>query len=154
MIQLANEMGVFTIPYVFGAEDARVMALAGADAIVCHLGLTVKGDSEATISISLEDAVRKVQDICAAAKTVKADIICLCHGGPISTPEDAEYVLRKVSGITGSAGPRAWSACRPSSPSRRRSTNSNRSSSAIHNWDSRWPMGGNRFTENLKGREA
>ena len=104
MIQLANEMGVFTIPYVFGAEDARVMALAGADAIVCHLGLTVKGDSEATTSISLEDAVRKVQDICAAAKTVKADIICLCHGGPISTPEDAEYVLRKVSGVHGFCG--------------------------------------------------
>ena len=48
--------------------------------------------------------MRKVQDICAAAKTVKADIICLCHGGPISTPEDAEYVLRKVSGVHGFCG--------------------------------------------------
>jgi predicted TIM-barrel enzyme len=104
MIRLANEMGLFTIPYVFSAEDARDMALAGADAIVCHLGLTVKKDSGAKTSISLEDAVRKVQEVSSAAKAVKADIICLCHGGPISMPEDAEYVLRKASGIHGFCG--------------------------------------------------
>ena len=104
MIRLANELGMFTIPYVFDAEDARAMALAGADAIVCHLGLTVKAEMGAAAAMSLDDAAQKVQDTCAAARSVNADIICLCHGGPISLPEDAEYVLRKAFGVHGFCG--------------------------------------------------
>lgn len=98
MIRQANEMGMFTMPYVFEPGDAKAMALAGADTIVCHLGLTTEG---ATTSLSLQEAAQKVQETCDAAKRIRSDIICLCHGGPISMPEDAEYVLLKTSGVHG-----------------------------------------------------
>ena len=39
-----------------------------------------------------------------AAKTVNPDILVLCHGGPISEPDDAAYVLEHTKGIVGFFG--------------------------------------------------
>jgi predicted TIM-barrel enzyme len=39
-----------------------------------------------------------------AARRVREDVIVLCHGGPISEPADAEYVLRNTEGIDGFFG--------------------------------------------------
>lgn len=104
MIRKAHEMDLLTTPYAFNAKEAKAMAEAGADIIVAHMGLTTKGAIGATTAVSLEEAPARVQEICDAAKSVNPDIIALCHGGPISMPEDAEYVLSKTKGIHGFYG--------------------------------------------------
>jgi len=104
MIRQAHEMGLLTTPYCFGADDARAMSRAGADIVVAHLGLTTKGSIGATTAVSLENAPARVQEIADAARSVNREIIVLCHGGPISEPSDAEYVLHRTEGVHGFYG--------------------------------------------------
>jgi len=104
MIRLAREMDLFTTPYCFNPDDATAMTQAGADVIVAHLGLTTKGSIGATTAVTLEQAPEKVQEIADAAKRANKDVIVLCHGGPISEPEDAAYVLQRTAGVHGFYG--------------------------------------------------
>jgi len=104
MIRIAHEMDLFTTPYVFNVDEAKAMAKAGADVIVAHLGLTTKGSIGASTTVLLKDAPKKVQELCDAAKSLNPEVICLCHGGPIAEPADAEYVLQKTSGVHGFYG--------------------------------------------------
>ena len=104
MIRKAHEMDLFTTPYAFNVDEAKAMAEAGADVVVAHMGLTTKGAIGATTALTLEQAPAKVQEICDAAKSVRDDVIVLCHGGPISTPEDAEYVLQRTKAVRGFYG--------------------------------------------------
>jgi predicted TIM-barrel enzyme len=104
MIRKARELDLFTTPYAFNPDEAKAMAEAGADVMVAHLMTTIKGDIGVKSSIALEEAPKRVQEICDAAKDVNPEIICLCHGGPIAEPEDAEYVLRNTKGIHGFYG--------------------------------------------------
>ncbi|MEQ4692014.1 phosphoenolpyruvate hydrolase family protein [Providencia manganoxydans] len=93
MIRLAHEKGLLTTPYVFSREDAIAMTEAGADIIVPHMGLTTGGNIGAETALTLKDCVPLINDWAKAAKAVRDDVIVLCHGGPIATPEDAEYIL-------------------------------------------------------------
>lgn len=93
MVALARERDFLTTPYVFSAEDARAMAAAGADIIVCHLGLTAGGSVGACTVPGIEEGAALVQDWARAALEVNPDAIVLCHGGPVSMPTDAQYVL-------------------------------------------------------------
>jgi predicted TIM-barrel enzyme len=104
MIRLAHQMNLFTTPYCFNADEAKAMAEAGSDIIVAHLGLTTKGSIGATTAVTLENAPAMVQEITDAAKAVNPDVIVLCHGGPISEPPDAEYVLHRTKGVHGFYG--------------------------------------------------
>jgi predicted TIM-barrel enzyme len=104
MIRLAREMDLLTTPYCFTPDDATAMTQAGADVIVAHLGLTTKGSIGATTAVTLEQAPVKVQEIADAAKRANKDVIVLCHGGPISEPEDATYVLQRTAGVHGFYG--------------------------------------------------
>ena len=104
MIHIAHEMDLFTTPYVFDTEEAKAMTKAGADVIVAHLGLTTKGSIGASTAVSLEEAPQKVQEICDAAKRIRGEIICLCHGGPLAMPDDVAYVLKRVKGVHGFYG--------------------------------------------------
>ena len=104
MIRKAHDMDLLTTPYAFNVEEARQMAEAGADVIVAHMGLTTKGSIGATTTVALEDTPAKVQAICDAAKEVNPDVIVLCHGGPISMPDDAAYVLQNTKGVHGFYG--------------------------------------------------
>jgi predicted TIM-barrel enzyme len=104
MIRLARQMNLLTTPYCFNADDAKAMAEAGADIVVAHLGLTTKGSIGATTAVTLENAPAKAQEIADAAKSVNPDVIVLCHGGPISEPSDAEYVLHRTKGVHGFYG--------------------------------------------------
>jgi predicted TIM-barrel enzyme len=104
MIRLAREMDLLTSPYVFDKEQARDMAKAGADILVPHMGLTTSGTIGAQTALTLEDAAKKVQALAGAAKTVNPDILCLCHGGPIANPEDAQYILDNTECIVGFYG--------------------------------------------------
>ncbi len=93
MIRMAHEKDMLTTPYVFSEADAEAMAKAGADIIVCHLGLTTGGAIGAETALKLEDCPATVDRWAAAARAVREDVLILVHGGPVAQPEDAEYVL-------------------------------------------------------------
>jgi predicted TIM-barrel enzyme len=94
IVKKAREMDLLTTPYVFNERDATAMATAGADIVVCHLGLTTGGAIGAETALSLEQCVEPINAWAAAAKKVRSDVIVLCHGGPIATPEDAQFILK------------------------------------------------------------
>ncbi len=104
MIRTASELGLLTCPYVFSPDEARAMAAAGADVLIPHMGLTTKGSIGARTALTLDDAAKRVQAMHDAAKKVKPDILILCHGGPISEPEDAQYILDHTEGVVGFFG--------------------------------------------------
>ncbi|MGH8680409.1 MAG: phosphoenolpyruvate hydrolase family protein [Burkholderiales bacterium] len=93
VIRAAHELDLLTTPYVFSEQNAADMARAGADVIVCHLGLTTGGAIGAETTLKLDDCVPLIGRWAEAALKVRKDVIILCHGGPIARPEDAAYVL-------------------------------------------------------------
>ncbi|KAL1602207.1 hypothetical protein SLS59_004894 [Nothophoma quercina] len=104
VMRKARKMDLLTTPYVFNVEEAKKMAEAGADILVAHMGLTTSGSIGATSGKSLDDCVKLIQEIRNAAIEIKADVIILCHGGPIAKPEDAEYVISRTKGVHGFYG--------------------------------------------------
>jgi predicted TIM-barrel enzyme len=104
LIASAHAKDMLTTPYVFNAEEAAAMARAGADVIVAHLGLTAGGSIGAETALKLEDCPALIDDWAEAARRVRKDVIVLCHGGPISSPQDAAYILANVPGIHGFYG--------------------------------------------------
>ena len=94
MIRAARERDLLTTPYVFSEQNAVDMAKAGADIVVCHLGLTAGGAIGAETALKLKDCVPLVDAWAAAARSVNKDVIVLCHGGPIARPADARYILK------------------------------------------------------------
>ena len=104
MIHEAHKLGLLTTPYVFTVADAEAMARAGADVLVVHMGLTTSGSIGAKTHVTLDDCVTRIQECRDAAVRIKQDVIVLCHGGPIATPEDAAYVLSRTTGVHGFFG--------------------------------------------------
>ena len=104
MIGLAHEKDMLTTPYVFSAGEAEAMTRAGADIIVAHMGLTTGGAIGAETAVTLKDCPALIDEWAEAARRVRKDVIVLCHGGPISSPEDAGYVLKHTHNIHGFYG--------------------------------------------------
>lgn len=103
-IAAARAMDLLTTPYVFNPEEAQRMTEAGADIIVAHMGLTTGGAIGAKTAKSLEDCVPAVQKIIDVAKKIRPDVLVLCHGGPISAPDDAQFMLNRCVGLDGFYG--------------------------------------------------
>jgi predicted TIM-barrel enzyme len=104
MIKLAHEIDLLTTPYVFNTDDAVAMVKAGADIIVAHMGLTTAGTIGAHTALTLEQSVKVIDEIVDAGKSVRDDVIVLCHGGPIAEPDDAQYIIRHCKGVDGFYG--------------------------------------------------
>jgi predicted TIM-barrel enzyme len=104
MIALAHAKDMLTTPYVFSADEARAMAEAGADIIVCHFGLTTGGAIGAQTGRKLADCHALLDEWAAAALAVNKDAIILAHGGPVAEPADAEFILRKSKNCHGFYG--------------------------------------------------
>lgn len=104
MIRLARDLDLITCPYVFTEKEAERMAEAGADVLIPHMGLTTKGTIGAQTALTLEESARRVQSLADAARRVNPEILVLCHGGPISEPNDVEFLLRNTRGIVGFFG--------------------------------------------------
>jgi predicted TIM-barrel enzyme len=102
--RLAHEMDMLTTPYAFNPDEATAMTKAGADIVVAHMGCTSGGTIGAKSTKTLETSVKLIQDIVDAAKRVRKDVICLCHGGPIAMPGDAQFILDRVEGMDGFYG--------------------------------------------------
>ena len=103
-IGLAHQLDLITTPYAFDAEQARQFAQVGADIIVAHMGLTTSGSIGARTARSLDDCVAEVTAIVAASKSIRSDVLVLCHGGPIAHPPDAQHLLDRVEGLDGFYG--------------------------------------------------
>ena len=104
LVRAARALDLLTTPYVFCEADARAMAQAGADIVVCHLGLTTGGSIGAETALQLADCVAPIQAWAAAAKAVNPEVIVLCHGGPIATPDDARFILQHCPACHGFYG--------------------------------------------------
>lgn len=103
-VRLAHGKDLLSTPYVFSSEDAAAMTRAGADIIVCHMGLTTKGSIGAKTSKTLEECAAVINEWTSTARSVREDVIVLCHGGPIAMPEDAEFILKRCKGVQGFYG--------------------------------------------------
>ncbi len=104
MIRSARRKGLLTTPYVFSATDAAKMAEAGADIVVCHLGLTTGGAIGAEVAVKLEDCPARVEAWAEAALAINKDVLILVHGGPVSEPTDAEFMLKNTKHCDGFYG--------------------------------------------------
>ncbi|APO79519.1 TIM-barrel signal transduction protein (plasmid) [Rhizobium etli 8C-3] len=104
MIATAHALDLLTTPYVFNEREAIDMTVAGADIVVAHMGVTTGGTIGATSGKSLDDCVDEITAIAKAARSVRDDVIVLCHGGAISMPEDARYILERCPGCHGFYG--------------------------------------------------
>lgn len=104
-IAAAHQLGLLTTPYVFEPQQAIDMTRAGADILVAHMGLTTGGSIGAESALTLDDCVDRVSAITAAGRSVRSDVIVLCHGGPIAMPDDAQYILDRcdIQGFYGAS---------------------------------------------------
>jgi predicted TIM-barrel enzyme len=103
-IAAAHELDLLTTPYAFDPAQATALTKAGADIIVAHMGLTTSGTIGAKTAASLDECVPRINAIADAARSVRDDVLVLCHGGPIAMPEDAQYVLERLPEIHGFYG--------------------------------------------------
>jgi len=104
MISRAHEKDMLTTPYVFSEKEAAAMAIAGADIIVCHLGLTIGGAIGAQTALKLKDCPAHIDAWSQAARSVNPDILILAHGGPIADPADADFIMKNTSNCHGFYG--------------------------------------------------
>jgi predicted TIM-barrel enzyme len=104
MIQMAREMELFTAPYVFEADQASAMAQAGADMLVAHVGLTRAGSIGAAVALTLDEAVERVRVIAEAGRSVRKDVLVICHGGPFDEPDAVAQALARLPGVDGFFG--------------------------------------------------
>jgi predicted TIM-barrel enzyme len=95
---------MLTTPYVFNKEEALQMAEAGTDIIVTHFGLTSGGSIGADDTYSLDECVTLFNECAEAVRSVKNDMIFICHGGPLAEPDDAQYLLSNCSDCHGFYG--------------------------------------------------
>jgi predicted TIM-barrel enzyme len=104
MIRVAHDLDLFTSPYVFNPDEARAMVNAGADLIVCHVGLTTAGSIGAGVAYTLDEAIGKVMEMADAVWQLEPKKLVICHGGPFDEPENVGIALKKMPGIAGFYG--------------------------------------------------
>ncbi len=104
MIAQACRLDMFTSPYVFDTDQAKAMAKAGADQLVAHVGLTTAGTIGAAVALTLDEAIQRVTAIADAARTVRSDLLVICHGGPFDEPDNVGNALARMPGIQGFFG--------------------------------------------------
>ena len=100
----ARELDFLTTPYVFSKDETVAMTRAGADIIVCHMGLTTGGAIGAETALTLHDCVARINEWSEAALAIRKDVMIICHGGPIAMPEDANYILKHCPNCHGFYG--------------------------------------------------
>ncbi len=103
-IAAAHELDMLTTPYAFNTREAEWMTKAGADIVVAHMGLTTSGAIGAQTAKSLQECVTEVQAIIDVCKSIRSDVLVLCHGGPIATPADAEFMFAHCQHLDGFYG--------------------------------------------------
>ena len=103
-IRIAHELDLFTSPYVFDEAQAVLMAEAGADMLVAHVGLTTSGSIGASDAMTLDEAIATVETIAAAGQGVREDLLVICHGGPFDEPANVGDALARLPSSVGFFG--------------------------------------------------
>jgi predicted TIM-barrel enzyme len=103
-IAIAHELDLYTSPYVFDPDQARAMVEAGADQLVAHVGLTTAGTIGAGVALTLDEAIDRVMAMMEAGRSVRSDVIVICHGGPFDEPEQVGQALLRMPGVQGFFG--------------------------------------------------
>jgi len=101
IIKLAHEIDIFTIAYCFTEDECKKMAAAGADLIAVHCGLTTGGLIGAKTTVSIEEAIKRTNELLNSAYEVRPqrDFIPITHGGPMGDPESVEKVLMSTDAV-------------------------------------------------------
>jgi len=103
LIRKCRERDVFTVAYAFNPDEVKEMAQAGADIIGLHVGLTTGGLIGAGHAVDLDTACTRVEEMRAAARAVRDDVIVVAHGGAFDSPENVQECFRRV-GVDGFLG--------------------------------------------------
>jgi predicted TIM-barrel enzyme len=104
MIKLAGERDLLTTPYVFTVDEAKAMTKAGADLIVAHCGLTTGGTIGAVDAMTMDEGIDLTMAIMEAARSVRKDVLVICHGGPFDEPENVAMAMERMPGVNGFYG--------------------------------------------------
>ena len=104
MVSQAHSLDMFTAPYVFDENQAKIMAEVGADMLVAHVGLTTSGTIGAAVALTLDEAIERVATIIKAGQAVREDILIIYHGGPFDEPNAVGEALPKLPGSVGFFG--------------------------------------------------
>ena len=104
IVRMAREMDLLTTPYAFNVSEALAMTEAGADIVVAHMGCTSGGSIGPKSVTPLDQCAVRVAEIAQAVKARRSEVLVLCHGGAISSPEDAQAILAAVPHCDGFYG--------------------------------------------------
>jgi predicted TIM-barrel enzyme len=104
MVRQAAHHGLVTAPYVFTDDQTEAMVKAGADMVIPRMGLTMKGDTGAATSPTLDEAADRAQALRDTAVDVDPSVLVIGHGGPIAEPEDARVLFDQTDGLDGFFG--------------------------------------------------
>lgn len=96
LIESAQQAGLKTFVYVRTNTQAREMVKTGADAICVDIGFT-GGATGVTTHLTLESAAAQINRV---LEGVPSSVNKLCHGGPITSPEQALAITR-ICGVEG-----------------------------------------------------
>lgn len=99
MIRILCGWDVFTMCYVFTPSDAVEMTAAGVDAVCVHVGPTMGGMTGYAPLQDTEQLLSRAQEVMAAAKEARSDVLCLIHGGPFYDPESTQVVYEKTDAV-------------------------------------------------------
>ncbi len=74
---------------------------AGTDAVIAHMGTTIGGSVgvKEDMSITIDDAVDRIQAIFRAVKDTGSRAILMIHGGPLSAVDDVARVFKRTDAV-------------------------------------------------------
>ena len=103
LVETARSMDLLTAPFCYDAEQALRLAQAGADILLLNLGLTAGNDDGVEVP-PLGACIEEMRAILAPAKDARPDVLIMCHGGPLATPEDVQRVYDAIPEMDGYLG--------------------------------------------------
>lgn len=105
LLAAAHARGLYTVGFVFNADDARALVRAGADMIVATAGHT-QGGSNGHAEQTYDEALAKIVPTIDAALDENPDVVALGHGGPFNSAESTRelYARSQASGVYATAG--------------------------------------------------
>ena len=105
MIAAAHAIDLLTTPYVFNPDEAaRHDPRRGRPDRGAYGRDHGRRDRRTRRQDRWTNASTEIEAIAEAALTLRPDVLVLCHGGPISMPEDARYVLDRAPNCHGFYG--------------------------------------------------
>lgn len=97
IIAEAVRRDLFTVAFVFDEQQAIQMAQVNPDIICINFGWTKGGEQAPEKDFTLEQAVNKTNNIYNSLRRIDSNTIVMVYGGPINSPEAANYLFKKTN---------------------------------------------------------